>query len=80
MLRLRSRYGSVYDGPVVFSDGAHYPAGSIDKYGNDKGPNRRRRLLWDADNGVYRYARPDDPTHLSLYHRNELEVVPGSED
>lgn len=74
-----------YDGPVVFSEGAHWPTDE------DGHPDTKQRLLWVADQpheaaaaepsgesneagGYYRWATADDPTHFDAYHVNHVEL------
>ncbi len=57
--------GDVYDGPVVYVDGAHWPV-------VDGQPDLSSRLLWR--DGVYVYASDDDPTHFELYHRDYVRL------
>lgn len=76
----RKRYGQVYDGPVVFAaDGSHYPV-KHNRDGSDAGPDYAHRLLWNSEQGAYLYARLGEPTHLSLYHAQHVDLAPGSED
>lgn len=73
------RYGKPYSGPVAFRDGTHYVAGSHNRDGSDRGPRLSRPLRWDNDLGGYRYARPNDRSHLATYRQADLELTPGSE-
>jgi hypothetical protein len=76
----RRKYGQVFDGPVGFAaDGSHYPV-KYDRAGNELGLDLTARLLWDADAAVYRYARLEERTHLSLYHRGHAELEIGGEN
>ena len=80
-----------YEGPVVFSEGAHWPT-------DDEGhPVKDQRLLWVADQpheaasaepsgetheagGYYRWATDADPTHFDAYHVNHVEPQFEGED
>lgn len=74
-----------YEGPVVFSEGAHWPT-------DDEGhPVKDQRLMWVADEphadaaaassgeandggGYYRWATDDDLMHFDAYHVNHVEL------
>ena len=68
MLRKLFPRKGVYYGPVVFVAGAHYPVGK------DGHPSLSQRVLWNAADGVYEWAKPADPTHAHLYHSRTVEL------
>lgn len=71
LFKRKLREGDYY-GPVVFVDGKHYPSpnGHADL---------RQHVLWNAEEGVYKWAKPEDPTHQHLYERNVVELLPHQE-
>jgi hypothetical protein len=62
----------IYDGPVVFVDGVHYPAG-------DDGADLSRPLRW-SEGASYRDAEDGEPLHNDIHHESALDLEPGSED
>jgi len=61
-----------YDGPVVFTDGVHYPA-------NEDGTPDTARPLRFVGGALYRDAVAEDPPHNDIHHEADLVVEPGSE-
>ena len=61
----------LYDGPVVFGDGVHYP---ILEDGN---ADLDRPLRW-VSGSTYRLAEPNEPKHNDIYHKQfvDMEVNP----
>jgi hypothetical protein len=70
--------GQPYEGPVCFaSDGFHYPV-LFDPDGNELGPDRDHPLVVRGETLLH--AAPNDRSHFHEYGRNEVELVPGTED
>lgn len=62
----------LYEGPVVFVDGVHYPVGKDDH------ADTSRPLRWTPDG--YRDAEPGEPLHNDVHHVQFSDPPPGSED
>jgi hypothetical protein len=62
-----------YDGPVVFSEGVHYPVGE------DGHPVLDQPLRVTPDGG-WRPAKKNEPLHNEVHHLQELALDPGGED
>lgn len=71
----RKRLGGVYEGPVAFVDGFHYP---VDKRGR---VITKQPLVVDMESGteVFRWGNAKSPKHNHVYERNVLEVRPFDE-
>lgn len=61
----------MYDGPVVFVEGVHYP---IDAEGH---ADLTKPLRWTPDG--YRDAQPDEPLHNDTFHASMSELEVGGE-
>lgn len=62
-----------YTGPVVFSEGVHWPATK------DGHPDKRSNGLRVTEDGGWRYAEADEPLHNDTNHLRDLEVEVGGE-
>lgn len=62
----------LYNGPVAFIEGVHYPVGKDDM------PDMKRPLR-AVEGGGFRDAEKDEPLHNDVHHVNVLDLEVGGE-